>query len=90
MASTIPVVPNDTALPAKARQTLYWLLFASGVTVGSVEIGYLATGPTDALPDWLKITLAVYAYLSGVLGALAGLNVSGVKPAPPAPATHEI
>lgn len=88
MSNVIPVVPNDTALPAKARQALYWLLVLVGLVLGAFQAAYFQDA--NVYPEWLKIATAVFAFLSAALGLLAGVNVSGVKPAPPAPPTTEV
>ncbi len=85
MAST----PLTNFAPAQVREKLYWLYAIVGVVLGAIHIA-VTTIDASVTPDWLKIALAVYAYLGVALGATAGSNVNPmpVSPADTPPATR--
>ena len=59
-------------LPAKARKILYAAYGSIGYVIGSIAAAFLAIGHQN--PQWFAIAIAVYAYLAGPFGKLAGDN----------------
>ena len=56
------------------RRTVYGLYSAVGLALGGVQAGL---GAVDAgTPDWVKASLAVYAFFGTAIGATAASNVS--------------
>jgi len=62
-------------VPGRYRKLLYALYSVTGVVVGSLTVAFDAAGALQ--PQWLVVTVAVYAYLGGVFGSLAGGNTDG-------------
>lgn len=63
-----------TALPDKARKTIYAVYAAIGVTFGGIQVGYATAGIDQ--PTWLLVAFGVFAYLGTALGLVAAANVS--------------
>lgn len=59
-------------LPVKGRAILYAIYQVLGVVVGSIAVAFLAINRQN--PEWFAIAIAVYGYLGGVFGKLAGDN----------------
>ena len=67
---------TDIVTPAK-RKALYGTYSAIGLLLGCVQA---ALGAVDAgTPNWLRATLAVYAFCGTAIGATAASNTSTVK-----------
>lgn len=64
-----------TRLPASVRDVFYIAIVVAGVGLGSVQVAYAAI-PDAGQPEWLNVTLAVYAYLGGVFGITASQNLT--------------
>ena len=62
--------PLTGILPAKARKYVYAVYALVGVALGAIQVGY---GVTE--PQWLTVSLAVYAFLGAALGLTAASNV---------------
>lgn len=56
--------------PRKALYTTYSLI---GLVAGGIQAAYGSIGAGS--PDWLKVTLSVYAFLGTAIGATAASNV---------------
>ena len=63
---------DTSALPAKARATLYWVYALAGLALGSVQVGFAAA--ESGQPVWLTVALAVFAYLGVGFGMTAATN----------------
>jgi hypothetical protein len=61
-----------TALPPKARSIIYLGYSMVGLTVGAVQVGYLAAQLPQ--PTWLTVALAVVPFLGAGLGLTAASN----------------
>ncbi len=61
-------------LPAPTRKVLYTVYSVLGLCIGAAQAGYGALN--NATPDWMKVTLAVYAFIGTAVGATAASNVS--------------
>jgi hypothetical protein len=78
--------PLTDVMTPRIRKIVYFLYALVGLAVGAIQAGYGAVNA--AVPDWLKIALAVYAFLGIGIGATAGSNVkdparaSGPAPSP--------
>lgn len=59
-------------IPAAHRKVVYGVYAAVGVLLGAIQVGY--SSAEHGQPDWLTVTLAVYAFLGGALGATAAGN----------------
>lgn len=62
-------------LSPRIRQAVYVAYALLGVVIGATQVGYLTVAGSDALPQWLKVVLAVYAFLSAPVLAIAASNV---------------
>ncbi|MEP7091205.1 MAG: hypothetical protein ABI776_13990 [Nocardioidaceae bacterium] len=72
----MPTNPLTGILSPSARKSAYAVYAAIGLLVGCIQVGY---GSLDAAtPAWLKVTLAIYAFIGTAIGATAASNV---KPA---------
>lgn len=60
---------------AKARAAIYGAYVLIGLVIGALQVGFAAIAGVDQ-PDWLTISLAVYAYLGIPVGGLAAVNSS--------------
>lgn len=56
--------------PRKALYSTYSLI---GLVVGGIQAAYGSVSAGS--PDWLKVTLSVYAFLGTAIGATAASNV---------------
>lgn len=65
-------------LPAKARKTLYAAYALVGVVIGAVQVGFASAELGQ--PTWLTVTLAVFAFLGGAFGFVAGSNTTPEYP----------
>ena len=70
-------------LPAPTRKAVYTAYALSGLALGAVQAGFGALD--NVSPDWMKVSLAVYAFVGTAVGATAASNVQPPPPAPPAP-----
>ncbi|MGA8047840.1 MAG: hypothetical protein WCA30_16400 [Dermatophilaceae bacterium] len=68
---------TDVFSPAK-RKAIYATYSTIGLMLGGVQAGLGAVEVGS--PDWLKASLAVYAFLGTAIGATAASNVQ-VRPA---------
>lgn len=59
-------------IPAKVRGIVYTLYAIIGVAIGGMQVGYSAAEATQ--PTWLKVALAVYAFVGGAIGYTAASN----------------
>lgn len=66
----------NNLIPAKGRAILYALYQILGVVVGSIAVAFLAINRQN--PEWFAVAIAVYGYLGGVFGKLAGDNTPTV------------
>lgn len=71
---------TDVFSPAK-RKVIYATYSTVGLLLGGVQAGLGAVEVGS--PDWLKASLAVYAFFGTAIGATAASNVQ-VRPARPA------
>jgi uncharacterized membrane protein YfcA len=65
-------------LPAPTRKVVYTTYALVGLCLGAVQAGYGAL--SNVSPDWMKVALAVYAFIGTAVGATAASNV---QPPPP-------
>ncbi|MGH3507815.1 MAG: hypothetical protein ACRDO2_11490 [Nocardioidaceae bacterium] len=72
--------PLTDVLSPGARKMIYFAYALVGLGVGAVQAGYGSVNV--ATPDWLKITLAVYAFVGTFIGATAASNVKASAPVP--------
>jgi hypothetical protein len=64
--------PLVNILGASTRRIIYAVYALGGLALGSIQAGI---GAVDtATPDWIKVALAVYAYLGIAIGATAASN----------------
>ena len=56
-----------------ARKALYTAYSLIGLVVGGIQAAFGSV--SAASPDWLKVTLSVYAFLGTAIGATAASNV---------------
>lgn len=78
MSSPQPAAPAKKTNPlvnilgASTRRFIYGLYAVGGLVLGSIQagIGAVDTGT----PDWIKVALAVYAYIGIAIGATAASN----------------
>ena len=61
-------------IPPNVRRWVYAIYGLVGLILGAISAAYGALG--DSAPDWLRIVLAVYAFVGTAIGATAGSNVS--------------
>lgn len=57
------------------RKVIYGIYIVAGVLLGAIQVGFAAAEGAGQ-PDWLTITLAVYAFLSVPVGSLALVNTT--------------
>lgn len=61
-------------IPSHWRKPMYLSYALVGVALGAVQVG---VGAAEAgQPLWLTVSLAVYAFLGGAFGFVAGANVN--------------
>jgi hypothetical protein len=76
-ASAKKTNPLVNILGASARKVIYSAYALVGVVLGSIQVGI---GAVDAAtPDWLKVALAVFAYIGIAIGATAASNATDSK-----------
>ncbi len=63
-----------------ARKALYTAYSLIGLVVGGIQAAFGSV--SAASPDWLKVTLSVYAFLGTAIGATAASNVMTRSPDP--------
>lgn len=57
------------------RKVIYGVYIVAGVILGAIQVGFAAMEGAGQ-PDWLTVTLAVYAFLSVPVGSLALVNTT--------------
>ena len=62
-----------TAFPPLLRATVYWVIFVAGLAFGGAQVGFWAADA--ATPVWLRVCLAVTAFIASGLGLTAGSHV---------------
>lgn len=70
--------PLIDILNPQTRKTVYAAYALIGLIVGCIQVGFGSVNAST--PNWLKITLAIYAFLGTAIGATAASNVA--EPAP--------
>jgi hypothetical protein len=76
--------PLTGVVAARTRKYLYTIYSLIGLVVGGIQAAYGSV--SVASPDWLKVTLSVYAFLGTAIGATAASNVHFGAPEEKAPA----
>lgn len=66
-----------TMIPDAIRKGIYVGYFVVGVLIGAVQVAYTAVNAIQ--PDWLTISLQVYAYVGIALGLTAASNVQSTE-----------
>ncbi|OAV61158.1 hypothetical protein [Enteractinococcus helveticum] len=74
-------------LPPKARKIIYLAYALAGLAIGATQVGMAAAGM--ALPVWLTVTLAVYAFLGGAVGLTATKHTPTQRDTGPADPTTQ-
>lgn len=64
--------PLVNILGASTRRIIYGLYALGGLVLGSIQAGMGAV--SAGTPDWLKVALAVFAYIGIAIGATAASN----------------
>lgn len=83
MATT---TPNPLkAIPALYRKYVYIAYGTAALVAGGLSVAFTVDSTGSGLPHWLKVYLAVLAYLGAPVGAVAGSNVGPGDTPPPAP-----
>jgi hypothetical protein len=72
---------TDILSPA-TRQKVYAVFALLGVALGAVQVAFSAAD--SGQPEWLTVTLAVYAFLGGALGLTAASNTKPIASVVPA------
>lgn len=67
-------------VPAQPRKWIYGIYSTIGLALGAVQAAYGAVNA--GTPNWMKASLAVYAFLGTAVGATAASNVNP-SPQPP-------
>lgn len=67
------VITNTTV-----RKVIYGVFAILGVVIGATQVGFAAIEGAGQ-PEWLTVTLAVYAFLSVPVGTLALTNTPAPK-----------
>lgn len=62
----------EDLIPPKHRKKAYALFGLLGVLIGATFVGFAAAAV--AVPTWLKVVAAVYAFVGGPVGAVANAN----------------
>jgi hypothetical protein len=65
--------PLTDVLTPKARKLVYGIYAVLGLLIGAIQVGYGAASVST--PTWLKVALAVFAFVGTGIGAAAGSNV---------------
>ena len=65
-------------LPPKVRKIAYSIYALLGVGIGATQVGFAAAEAGQ--PVWLTVSLAVFAFLGGAFGFVAGNNTSPEYP----------
>jgi hypothetical protein len=76
--------PLTGIVAARTRKYLYTTYSLIGLVVGGIQAAYGSVSVTS--PDWLKVTLSVYAFLGTAIGATAASNVHFGQPKEKTPA----
>lgn len=66
-----------TTIPPQVRTYLYLASALVGLGLGATQVGYQAA--EAGFPTWLKVALAVYAFLAGALGLTAAANTPSYR-----------
>jgi hypothetical protein len=67
---------NPLAYLPGLRKQIYSVFWAVGILIGAIQVGYASTD--NGTPGFLKVALAVYAFLGGAVGYTASQNVDVV------------
>jgi protein-S-isoprenylcysteine O-methyltransferase Ste14 len=59
-------------IPAKVRGIVYTIFALIGLALGGAQVGYSAAETSQ--PLWLKVALAVFAFVGGAIGYTAASN----------------
>lgn len=59
-------------IPSNLRKPVYGAYAAVGVVIGAIDVGYRAAETSQ--PTWLGVTIAVFLFVGGAIGALASGN----------------
>lgn len=70
---------NPLAYLPGLRKQIYSVFWALGILIGAVQVGYASTD--NGTPGFLKVALAVYAFLGGAVGYTASQNVDPISDA---------
>jgi hypothetical protein len=62
----------------QARKYAYIVSFVVGLALGAFQVGF-AAAEHHGLPTWLKVALAVYAFVAAGLGLTAAQNVPSYR-----------
>lgn len=57
------------------RKVIYGIYIVAGVILGAVQVAFASIAGAGQ-PDWLTVSLAVYAFLSVPVGSLALVNTT--------------
>ncbi len=74
------VTPLTDILSPSARKKVYALYALCGLLIGAIQVSFGAVNTTT--PDWLKVALALYAFIGTAIGATAASNVASPAAAP--------
>lgn len=69
------------AIPEKYRDVAYSLFGILGVLLGATAVGFVTAGA--AIPTWLQVAGAVYAFLGGPAALTARANLPSQRPSEP-------
>lgn len=73
------------SIPALWRDRIYGVYVLAGFIIGGLQVA-LAAIPDTSVPQWLTITLVVYAYIGTAFVGMAKANTTALSGPPPAPA----
>jgi hypothetical protein len=74
------VTPLTDILSPSTRKKVYAVYALCGLLIGAIQVSFGAVNTTT--PDWLKVALALYAFVGTAIGATAASNVATPAPAP--------
>jgi hypothetical protein len=66
------------SIPEKYRDIFYVAFGVAGVVLGATAVGFVTAGA--AIPVWLKVATAVYAFLGGPTALTARANLPSQRP----------
>lgn len=66
--------PLTNTLTPAIREKLYLAYTLIGVALGAIQVAFI-TGDSGQ-PEWLTVTLGVFAFVGGALGLTAASNVN--------------